>query len=179
MAANLSAGPQGRIIGLVDERFGAIVHRSYAPIALMASSLHAMDLGHVNVLAVIVATLAAFGLGALWYTVLFGQRWVKEIGMTEEQMKQGAHMGRIFGTCLVLTFVMGLGLAYIWHNEDPAALTWQVGLYHGLLIGLFFVAPSTGINYLYQRKSLALWLIDVGYQVVFLGIMGAIIGAWH
>ncbi|MCW5898454.1 MAG: DUF1761 domain-containing protein [Flavobacteriales bacterium] len=138
-----------------------------------------MDLTTVNFLAVIVATLAAFALGAVWYTALFGKRWMKEVGFSEEQLKQGANLGRIYGTCLLLTFVMGLGLAFIWHQEDPASLTWQVGLYHGLLIGLFFVAPSTGINYLYQRKSFALWLIDAGYQVVFLGIMGAVIGAWR
>lgn len=138
-----------------------------------------MDFAHVNILAVIVATLAAFALGAVWYTALFGKRWVKELGIPEEQLKEGANMGRIFGTCLLLTFVMGLGLAFLWHNEDPANLNWQMGLYHGLLIGVFFVAPSTGINYLYQRKSLLLWLIDVSYQVVFLGLMGAIIGAWR
>ncbi len=138
-----------------------------------------MDLANINFLAVIVATIAAFALGAVWYTALFGKRWMREVGLSEEQLKQGAHMGRIYGTCLLLTFVMGLGLAFIWHTEDPANLNWQVGLYHGLLIGLFFVAPSTGINYLYQRKSFTLWLIDAGYQVVFLGIMGAIIGAWQ
>ena len=88
-------------------------------------------------------------------------------------------MGRIFGTTLVLTFVMALGLALIWHEEDMATLTWDVGLLHGLLIGLFFVATSTGINYLYQRKSFMLWAIDAGYQVCFLGLIGAILGAWH
>jgi anti-sigma-K factor RskA len=41
------------------------------------------------------------------------------------------------------------------------------------------VATSAGINYLYQQKSLKLWLIDAGYQVIFLGIFGAIMGAWH
>lgn len=138
-----------------------------------------MDFSNVNFLAVIVAALAAFALGAVWYTALFGKRWQKEVGLSDEQLKQGAHMGRIYGTTLLLTLLMGLGLAYIWHNEDPASLNWQVGLYHGLLIGLFFVATSMGINYLYQRKSLALWLIDAGYQVVFLGLMGAIIGAWR
>ncbi len=138
-----------------------------------------MDLSTVNFLAVIVATLAAFFLGFVWYSFLFGKRWMKELGFTEEQLKQGGGMARIFGTTLLLTFVMGLGLAMVWHREDISTLTWDVGLYHGLLIGLMFVATSTGINYLYQRKSLALWAIDAGYHVCFLGLMGAILGAWH
>jgi hypothetical protein len=100
-------------------------------------------------------------------------------GFTEEGLKAGGHMGRIFGTTLVLTFVMALGLAMVWHTEDMSSLTWQVGLLHGLLIGLCFVATSMGINYLYQRRSLTLWLIDAGYQVCFLGLQGAILGAWH
>jgi hypothetical protein len=53
------------------------------------------------------------------------------------------------------------------------------GAIHGLYIGIFFVAMSMGINYLYQRKSIKLWLIDAGYQIAFLGIQGMIIGAWH
>lgn len=136
-----------------------------------------MRLLSINYLAIFVATLAAFAPGALWHTRLCGKRWVMELGCTEEQLKQGASVTRIFATCLALTFVMALGLAFNWHAEDPGSLNWRVGLYHGFLIGLFFVAPSTGINYLYQRKSLMLWLIDARYQVVFLALMGAIIGA--
>lgn len=138
-----------------------------------------MDLSYINFFAVAVATLCAFFLGFVWYTFLFGRRWMQELGVTEEDLKKGANMGRIFGTTLVLTFVMCLGLAMLWHSEDMAGLTWSVGLMHGLLIGLCFVATSTGINYLYQRKSIVLWAIDAGYQVCFLGLMGAILGAWH
>lgn len=88
-------------------------------------------------------------------------------------------MGRIFGTTLVLTFVMGLGLSLVWHAEGITELTWKRGLLHGVLIGPFFVATSTGINYLYQGGSFALCAIDAGCQVCFLGLMGAILGAWH
>lgn len=138
-----------------------------------------MDFSNVNFIAVLVATVAAFFLGFVWYSFLFGKRWMKELGFSEEELKKGANMGLIFGSTLVLTFVMGLGLAMLWHAEDPAKLTWSVGLVHGLVIGVCFVATSTGINYLYQRKSLVLWAIDAGYQVCFLALQGAIIGAWH
>lgn len=138
-----------------------------------------MDFSNVNFLAVLVATIAAFFLGFVWYSFLFGKRWMKELGFSEEELKKGANMGMIFGSTLALTFVMGLGLAMLWHTEDPTKLTWSVGLLHGLFIGVCFLATSTGINYLYQRKSLALWAIDAGYQVCFLALQGAIIGAWH
>jgi hypothetical protein len=137
-----------------------------------------MDLDYINWLAVIVATLAAFFLGFLWYSVLFGKIWMRELGFTEEQLK-GSNMAMIFGSTLVLTFIMSIGLAMVWHTEDLADVTWLVGLYHGLAIGIVFVATSMGINYLYQRKSFTLWAIDAGYQVAFLGLIGAILGAWH
>jgi len=35
-----------------------------------------------------------------------------------------------------------------------------------------------GVNYLYQRRSFKLWAIDAGYQIVFLSVMGLILGAW-
>jgi hypothetical protein len=50
---------------------------------------------------------------------------------------------------------------------------------YGLLIGLFFIATSYGINMIYQRKSFALWAIDSAYQVLYLGISGLILGAWR
>lgn len=137
-----------------------------------------MDLSSLNWFAVVLATLAAFILGAVWYSFLFGRAWMRELGFTQEQLSQQGGMARIFGTTLVLTFVMALGLALLWHPLDPATLNWRVGLTHGLFVGLAFVATSMGINYLYQRKSFVLWAIDAGYQVLFLGLQGAIIGAW-
>ncbi|KAA3631546.1 MAG: DUF1761 domain-containing protein [Bacteroidetes bacterium] len=132
-----------------------------------------MDFSGVNWIALIVATVAAYGLGALWYGPIFGKTWQKEVGLTEEDMK-GANMAQILGTTLVLTFIMGLGIALFGDLKD-----WMSGLQSGLLFGVFFIAASMGINYLYQQKSLKLWLIDVGYQVLFLGLFGAILGAWH
>ncbi len=95
------------------------------------------------------------------------------MGLSEDDLK-GANMARIFGTTLVLTFIMALGIALFGDLKD-----WMSGLQSGLLFGVFFVAASMGINYLYQQKSLKLWLIDIGYQVIFMGIIGAILGAWH
>ncbi len=137
-----------------------------------------MEFSHINFLAVIVATVAAFALGMLWYVGLFGKLWQRELGMTDEQMK-GANMAMIFGSTPVLTFAMALGMAMLWHTQNMDGLTWMVGMYHGLFIGLMFVATSMGINYLYQRKSMTLWLIDAGYQVCFMAMIGAILGAWH
>ena len=64
-----------------------------------------MDFSSLNIWAILVATLASFALGALWYSVLFGKIWQREVGITDEDMK-GANMAKIFGTCLILTGVV-------------------------------------------------------------------------
>jgi hypothetical protein len=38
---------------------------------------------------------------------------------------------------------------------------------------------TMGINYLYQRRSIVLWLIDGIYVVLGLSIAGMILGAWR
>ena len=138
-----------------------------------------MDFSSINFLALGAAAIASFGLGALWYSpVLFGKIWQQEIGMTEEDLK-GANMPMIFGTTFVLTFIMGLGLAMIIAGHEGAEMNWMSGAHHGLYAGLAFVGTSMAINYLYQRRSFKLWAIDAGYQILFLTIMGAILGAWQ
>ena len=139
-----------------------------------------MDMSQLPFLHIIVATLAAFALGAVWYSFLFNKAWMKELGFTAEQLRgAGSNMGLLFGSTLVLTFIMAIGIAVLIELHHIADPTWMDGLHIGLVAGLMFVATSMAINYLYQRRSLKLWLIDAGYQVCFMGLIGAILGAWH
>ncbi len=139
-----------------------------------------MDFSNINYLAVVAAAVASFILGAVWYgTALFGKSWQVELGFSDEYLKEG-NMAKIFGSSFVLMLIMALGMAMLvqGHSEGEA-IGWKQGLYHGLYVGIFFVATSMGINLLYQRRSIKLWAIDSGYQIVFLAIMGAILGAWQ
>jgi hypothetical protein len=138
-----------------------------------------MDLSNINYLAVIVAALVSFGLGSLWYSALFGKSWQKELGFTEEYLKEG-NMGKIFGSSFILMVIMAFGMAImVQGHAGDQEINWLQGMYHGLYVGFFFVGTTMGINLLYQRRSLKLWAIDAFYQVLCLSIMGAILGAWH
>lgn len=137
-----------------------------------------MDFSSINYLAVLVAAVVSFALGALWYGgPLFGKAWQKEMGFSDEYLKEG-NMAKIFGSSFVLMLIMALGMAMLvqGHHEE---VDWMEGLHHGLYVGFFFVGTSMGINLLYQRKSFKLWAIDAGYQILFLCLMGAILGAWN
>ncbi|MEL6670959.1 MAG: DUF1761 domain-containing protein [Bacteroidota bacterium] len=137
-----------------------------------------MDFGNINYLAAGVAALAAFGLGAAWYSpLLFGKAWQAELGFTDEYLQEG-NMGKIFGTSFIMMIIMSLGMAVLIQGGETS-MGWQEGLMRGLFIGAVFVGTSMAINMLYQRKSMKLWLIDGGYQILFLTMMGAILGAWQ
>ena len=138
-----------------------------------------MDYSSINFLAVLVSALVAFGLGALWYSpLLFGKTWQGELGFTDEYLQEG-NMAKIFGSSFALMLVMALGMALFLQAHNMGDIGWMEGLQHGLYVGVLFVGTSMGINMLYQRKTFRLWLIDAVYQIGFLGIMGAILGAWQ
>ena len=127
---------------------------------------------NINWLAVLLAAVASFALGGLWYSpVLFAKIWMRETGMTPENAK-GANIPLVFGTTFVLQFGTATFLAIITRGDDSLH-----GALKGLLIGGAFVATAIGTNYLYERKSLTLYLINTGYSVLLLGIMGAVLGA--
>ena len=48
-----------------------------------------MELSTINHLAVITAAICSFVLGGIWYGPLFGRAWMKEVGVTEDQLKAG------------------------------------------------------------------------------------------
>jgi hypothetical protein len=128
----------------------------------------------VNWLAVIVAALSTFLIGFLWYSpAVFGNSWMKENGFTEESMKN-ANMMKIFGLAFVLSFVASINLAMFLGPGQDATM----GAFYGFLAGFGWVATFVGTHYLFERKSFKLFLINAGYSVVSLTVMGTIIGAW-
>ena len=137
-----------------------------------------MELSTINFLAILVAAVSAFVIGSVWYSpILFGKGWQNALGLSEKDIKD-ANMVKIFGTSFVLMLIMAFGLAIAVNALYPNGLNWVTGLKTGLFVGIFFISTSYGVNILYQRKSFKLWAIDSSYQVLLLGIMGLIIGAW-
>jgi hypothetical protein len=134
----------------------------------------AQILDAVNWLAVVVASVTAFILGAAWYSkALFGNAWMQEVGLTEDAITS-ANMARTFGGTVVLQLLAAIALsAFLGSGSN-----WMEGLHTGLLIGIFWVASAYGVTYLFEQRSLRLWLINAGYYVVLYAAMGSIIGAF-
>jgi hypothetical protein len=138
-----------------------------------------MDYPFINVWAVLVSAVAFWALGALWYSpVLFGKRWQEEVGLSEEELKK-ANMALVFGGSFVLMLFMVWALNFVINSHKTEDVSLMSGLWYGVFTGIFFSMMTMGINYLYQRRSFVLWLIDGIYVVLGLGIAGMILGAWR
>lgn len=132
-------------------------------------------LGQLNYFAVVAAAVAAFVIGGAWYSAaLFGKAWQQETGLTDQQL--GArNAGMVFGVSFALTLVASLVFA-MFLGPRPAL---PFALFAGVSAGVAWVATSFGINYLFEAKSLRLFLINAGYHVAQFTAMGAILGLWH
>jgi hypothetical protein len=134
---------------------------------------------YINVWAVLVSTVAFWALGALWYSpVLFGKRWQKEVGFKEEEINK-TNMALVFGLSFVLMLLMVWALNFVINSHKAEEVSMMRGLHYGAFTGFFFSMLTMGINYLYQRRSLVLWLIDGFYVLIGLGIAGMVLGGWR
>ncbi len=133
-----------------------------------------MEAVHFNFAAVLVAAALSFAIGGLWYSpLLFAKAWMKEAGLSEQQTRS-APMGRIFGLAALASLVMAFNLAAF---IGPKA-SLGFGLFAGAAAGLGWVAMSLGVIYLFEQRSLKLWLINSGYQVLAYTLMGGLLGVW-
>jgi hypothetical protein len=129
----------------------------------------------INIWAVLLAAVTSFLLGGLWYSpVLFGRRWQLELGLSDEELAR-SNMVRIFGLSFVLAIIAAFVFALFLGPRPPLAL----GLGAGFAAGLAWVASSFGINYLFARRSLKLFLIDGGYHTLQFTLIGLILALWH
>jgi hypothetical protein len=134
---------------------------------------------HINYLAVVVATVAAFALGGVWYSpLLFAKLWVNAHGYTEEQVKaMQKSAGKAYGVSLVCQWLIALAIAVLVGYLHLDHL--QQGLKLSLLVWLGFAFPLGLMANMFTEKRITVFFIDTGYQLVYLLIMGTIITAWQ
>ncbi|WP_086607236.1 DUF1761 domain-containing protein [Erythrobacter donghaensis] len=119
---------------------------------------------------VLAGTAAFFLVGALWYGVIFAGPWQRAAGLSNSQLQSG-NMALIFGLTFAFEMLVAMVLWHLLARTDPPAfvvMMMAVGFAVGVMI------PAIGINYLYLRKPLALFLIDAGHFLVGMAAMGAV-----
>lgn len=126
----------------------------------------------VSVVGILVAAVATFVVGGLWYSVLFARVWQRAAGVTDEQVRSGT--ARVFGGAFVLALVMATALAAFIGAAGAA-----FGAFAGAAAGVCWVAAALGVSYLFERRPLTLLWVNGGYNAVTFTLMGAILGAFQ
>lgn len=132
---------------------------------------------HLQWLHVLVATIAYFMLGAIWYSFLFQKKWIRyqNIDMSNPDAKKG--VGALMALSFVAFFVITLCIAILMGRIELLG-GWQSAVKLGLFTGLGFSAATISINYLYTKKPFGLHLIDGTFHVVGQIIAAVILICW-
>lgn len=125
----------------------------------------------INWLSVILSAFSAFLIGGIWYGPLFGKLWMEAFHFTEVELKKRP-IPKTFGVSFLLSLLAAIVLEMF---LGPQA-TVISGLTAGFLVGVGWVSTFIGILYLFEMQSLRAYLINAGYCVVALSIMGLVLG---
>jgi Protein of unknown function (DUF1761) len=131
----------------------------------------------INYLAVVLAAVAAWAAGAIWYGVL-GDAWKAALGWSGTEIKN--RTGKMPIGPMIVSFVAELLMAVLLAGliAHFGAITVKTGLIVGALCWLAFIATTITVNNAYAGRKVTLTAIDSGHWLVVLLIEGAIIGAF-
>lgn len=128
----------------------------------------------VNWVAILVAALAFFAVGAVWYQPkVMGARWMKA---AEVDPSKASPNPWIFLGTLVAYFLMAMVLAMI--AQGIGASSFGDGLALGLSTGVVFVGAQAWVNTSYEGRSFSLVVVNGGVGVIGHVIMAVIVTVW-
>jgi len=136
-----------------------------------------MDFSSINWLSVLLATIAAYAIGAVYYTVL-GKPWMRaaRIDPATTAKRYSPFIISFIGEfCLaVILYLVLYDITFAGSFSEEidlvSGLAWSVIFWFG------FVVITMTINHRYQGASWGLTIIDAIHWLLVLIVMGAIIG---
>ena len=136
-----------------------------------------MTFAGINYLAVLIAAAAGWVAGAVWYMAL-AKPWMAAVGTTKEKIEASKTQP---GASLPFVFAFAANVIMAWVLAGVIGHLGQVTIRTGVISGAFcwlgFVITTMLVNNSFAMRNRMLLLIDGGYWLVVLALMGAIIGA--
>jgi len=131
----------------------------------------------VNHIAVWVAGVVHFLLGAGWYTA-FGQAWARGVGKTEAQIMAEQPNQAL---PLVIAFAVAVVIAYTIAALLPklGAPSMAGGAKAGAALAVCLIATTLAMMYGFEARPVSLWLINSGYMIAGMALIGGIVGGWR
>lgn len=157
-----------------------------------------------NFIAIFVAALIPLVIGFVWYSPkLFANAWMNAAEISESKLKTG-NMALTFILTYVFSILIGFIIQFVtihqfgalgmvggdiagakqsysafMNDYGQAFRSFKHGALHGGMVGILFIFPIIAINALFERKSWKYIIINAGYWLVSLTIMGGIICSWQ
>lgn len=133
-----------------------------------------MIFGGINYLAILLAAVAAFAAGAVYYGAL-GKPWMKAARIDPAEAKMSP---ALFITSFACELVMAWVLAGVIGHLGEGQGTIRNGVVSGAFVWLGFMATTMAVNHRYQGFGWNLTIIDGVHWLIVAVLMGGIIGAF-
>jgi hypothetical protein len=131
----------------------------------------------INWLAVVLADISSMVIGAIWYAKpVFGRRWMRLTGITDESMQKGAALP------LIITFVVSFFTAAVLAGSAAIAQHFYEGnfllnaLLTSVILWIGFTAARLITHDLFDRRPSSLTVLNLAHELVTVVVMGLIIG---
>lgn len=138
---------------------------------------------NVSIMAVLIAVVANFVFGFIWYTPLFGKMWAKEMGFEENMKPSGSDMAKGMISMIIGNFLFAWVFAHNMAVWNP--ITWGLApsemspVANGLMAAFFtwmgFYLPVDIGAVTWEGKSWKLFWINTGHHFFMLVIAAMII----
>jgi len=128
-----------------------------------------MAFAGISYLAVLVAAVAGFAFGALWYGLL-GKPWMAALGMTERPKPSPLPFITAFIAQLAMAWILAGLLGHLGEITPVRSLITAGFVWFG------FVLTTMMVNHRFQSARWSLTLIDGGHWLGVLLVMGLVLG---
>ena len=127
--------------------------------------------------AIIAAMLFSFLFSAGWFTTLMTP-WLAGVGRTMDFFGQMPKwmVPVQFAVSLICSAIAAVVLSIAIQISGPQ--TFKRGMMCGAVLWLGFVATSWAQEYIFELRSIQIYAINTGFQLIDLMVVGAIVGAW-
>ena len=132
----------------------------------------------INYPAVIVAAIAHFIIGGLWYGLIFANKFVEFIGWGPEKLQQMENQNHT--KQYIIAFLSSLLLVYILAHfvQFTKAKSALDGVQTAFWLWLGFIAATQLPTVIFEERNLGLYFLSIGYQFVACAIAGIILTVW-
>ncbi len=135
-------------------------------------------LSTIHPVPVLLSGIAAMIIGMFWYSpLLFARPWLRLTGFDTKDPKQMQKDAKgAYAISFIAFLIEAAVLSHVFALTETQTI--DEGMILAFCIAVGFTATVLASNFAFYAKSLKLYWIDVGYQLVVAVVMGAILAPW-